>query len=187
MNKDWNDENGNRCFRETGRRLASSAPGGLSGAGTSHALHCASDAMISVQQEPVGQTSVSKERQLCVLLVDDDGGIRSLLAEVLERLGHRVITASNGMRAVELFTQRKDEIGLVLMDYFMPGMDGGQAYKWIHELKPTIKVIIMSTVESLRLRQIFAREAITAYLHKPLQVAEVEYAIQKVMPKKISP
>jgi hypothetical protein len=45
----------------------------------------------------------------------------------------------------------------------------------------------MSTVESLRLRQIFAREAITAYLHKPLQIAEVEYAIQKVMPKKISP
>lgn len=141
-----------------------------------------SDAMTSVTQEGVIASSVSVGMPPCILLVDDDGGILSVLTELLGRFGLRIITASSPVKALDIFAQHQSEIAVVLMDYFMPVLDGGQVYDRMRHMKPSIKVIIMSTLNSLQLRQVFARRAISGYLTKPLQLSELEYAISKVLP-----
>jgi PAS domain S-box-containing protein len=85
----------------------------------------------------------SKNNEL-VLVVDDEEGMRELGRELLEDSHYRVLTASNGAEAVELVRQRGEEIALVILDLVMPGMDGGQAFLQIRQIKPEQKVFFCS-------------------------------------------
>jgi two-component system cell cycle sensor histidine kinase/response regulator CckA len=59
-----------------------------------------------------------------VLLVEDDPGVRQVLAYGLEQEGYFVYTAGNGRDALALFDKRRDEISAVITDLIMPGMGG---------------------------------------------------------------
>jgi two-component system cell cycle sensor histidine kinase/response regulator CckA len=117
---------------------------------------------------------------LRILVVDDDDGFRSALRQVLESDGHKVTTASSGTKALELYGQHKNEIDVVLLDYYMPELDGAQTFEWMRRMKPSIKVIVISGADALELRQLHAKHAINGYLRKPLLIPELEYVIRKV-------
>jgi CheY-like chemotaxis protein len=74
-----------------------------------------------------------------VLIVDDEESMQELGRELLEEHGYTVLIASTGQEAVDLFRQRGDEIGLVVLDLVMPGMDGGQTYLELKRLQPDLK------------------------------------------------
>lgn len=68
---------------------------------------------------------------LTVLIAEDSAADRMLLASIVRRQGHKVLTASNGLEAVEVF--ERDRPQLVLMDALMPVMDGFQAAQRIKQ------------------------------------------------------
>jgi two-component system cell cycle sensor histidine kinase/response regulator CckA len=140
-----------------------------------------------VQQSDRGVTGSSLQVRLRILVVDDNHEFRCIIKELLEQHGHLVMTASSGAKGLEVFTAKKDEIDVVLLDYFMPAMDGAQTFEWLRKIKPTVKVLIVSGAEELRLRQIHARHAIDGYIRKPLLVEEVLHVIRKVMMKPTRP
>ncbi|WP_277590610.1 ATP-binding SpoIIE family protein phosphatase [Pseudomonas chlororaphis] len=74
----------------------------------------------------------SSEAPLCVLIAEDGTSDRLLLSSIVRRQGHKVLTASNGAEAVELFIQQRPH--LVLMDAMMPVMDGFEAARQIKHL-----------------------------------------------------
>jgi PAS domain S-box-containing protein len=76
-----------------------------------------------------------------LLVVDDEEAIRNLLADALVGQGYRVLTASNGLEAVQLFRRQPTEIRLLLTDCDMPVMDGHQAIKQIRQICPDLPVI----------------------------------------------
>ena len=91
-------------------------------------------------------------RPLRILLAEDGAADRKLLAALVARLGHQVITASNGQEAVALFSQERPQ--LVLMDALMPVMDGFEATRRIKaqagdELVPVIFLTSMSEQDAL--------------------------------------
>ena len=91
-------------------------------------------------------------RRLCILLAEDGAADRMLLAAIVARKGHRVITAANGAEAVELF--RRERPHLVLMDALMPVMDGFEAARQIkqlagNELVPIIFLTSLTEGEAL--------------------------------------
>ena len=57
-----------------------------------------------------------------ILIADDEDGVRSYLAEALEREGHTILPASDGAQAAQLLD--REGVDLVLSDLKMPGMDG---------------------------------------------------------------
>ena len=63
--------------------------------------------------------------RLSILIAEDNAADRMLLSTIVNRQGHRVLTASNGLEAVALFEQERPQ--LVLMDALMPLMDGFEA------------------------------------------------------------
>lgn len=107
-----------------------------------------------------------------VLAIDDSDGFRTMITEMLEPMGFDVKTAANPVKALELFTQEKDSYKLVILDYYMPQLDGAKTFEWLRKLNPDVKVIICSGAEELRLRQIQAQHKIDGYLHKPFRVQE---------------
>ena len=79
-----------------------------------------------------------------VLLVDDAAFMRMRCAKVLNKLGHTVVEAENGLQALDVFDREKPE--LVLLDITMPEMDGIEALKAIKQRVPTAKVAMVSAM-----------------------------------------
>lgn len=73
-----------------------------------------------------------------ILLADDTRANQQLLARLLRDRGHLVVTANNGMEAVELFEAQSElkPFDLVILDLEMPIMDGWQAAKEMRKLDP---------------------------------------------------
>jgi CheY-like chemotaxis protein len=87
-----------------------------------------------------------------ILLVEDELDLLSLTRDILERYGYRVITAPNGMAAVKIWIERRDEIDLLLTDMRMPeGISGHELAERLLLDKPTLKVVYVSgySVESI--------------------------------------
>ncbi|MBV4490562.1 fused response regulator/phosphatase [Pseudomonas oryzicola] len=72
------------------------------------------------------------EQALTVLIAEDGAADRLLLAQIVRRQGHQVVTAENGEQAVALFIERRPQ--LVLLDALMPVMDGFEAARQIKAL-----------------------------------------------------
>jgi two-component system cell cycle sensor histidine kinase/response regulator CckA len=79
-----------------------------------------------------------------ILLVDDEQHVRDLTAALLVRAGYRVLTASDGAEAFNLFVQRCHEISLVISDTRMPRLNGRQLAHGLRRIYPTVKILAMS-------------------------------------------
>ncbi len=79
-----------------------------------------------------------------VLVVDDEPSVRKMAEVTLERYGYKVLTASNGKEAVEVYTKRAADISLVILDLAMPVMSGEEAAVQLHALRPDLKIVISS-------------------------------------------
>ena len=118
-----------------------------------------------------------------VLAIDDNEEFRTLISELLEPFGFEVIAVANPVKALEKFTREKDKFQLVLLDYYMPQLDGAKTFEWLKKLNPDVKVIIVSGAEELRLRQILSQHQIDGYIRKPFRIQEALHIIRHVMGK----
>lgn len=77
-----------------------------------------------------------------ILSVDDEPAILFTRALLLQQAGYGVLNASDGTEAMSVFVDYP--VGLVLLDYEMPGMDGGMIACAMKAAKPEVPVIIVS-------------------------------------------
>src|SRR3990172_6178954 len=77
-----------------------------------------------------------------ILLVDDDAEYLEATGLLLEREGHRVLMATNGPAALELL--RENQVDLLLLDYFMPGMTGEQVVVKLRQFNPYVQIILQT-------------------------------------------
>jgi PAS domain S-box-containing protein len=95
----------------------------------------------SAQEETAPRTAVSAGRNLVILTVDDDPLVALNTSALLEELGHKVYSASSGMRALEIL-RREESIDLLITDQAMPGMTGSELVGKIRTEKPELPVIL---------------------------------------------
>jgi CheY-like chemotaxis protein len=79
-----------------------------------------------------------------ILLVDDEESIRDFATALLNNFGYKVITASNGTEALEIYQREGHSISLTILDLIMPVMDGRKCLAEILRIDPHAKVIIAS-------------------------------------------
>jgi nitrogen-specific signal transduction histidine kinase len=79
-----------------------------------------------------------------ILMVDDEELLLTMGEMVLTSFGYRVLTAISGQRALELFTENKGRIDLVLTDLVMPKMSGRELVEQLRRLAPKLRVICSS-------------------------------------------
>ncbi|EJL99350.1 PAS domain S-box [Pseudomonas sp. GM102] len=104
---------------------------------------------------PIEEAAMSRVPRLCVLVVDDDSLVLTSTSLLLEDLGHRVISASSGAQALELFDS-EPAIDLVITDMAMPKMNGEQLAQIIRNIRPQLP-IILATGYAERLEGLAAR------------------------------
>ncbi len=83
------------------------------------------------------------QREL-ILLIDDDKEISELAGTMLTDQGYRVILAKDGFEALRIYQQIGKEIGLVILDFFLPIMDGDAVFDELRALNPEISVVLSS-------------------------------------------
>jgi CheY-like chemotaxis protein len=77
-----------------------------------------------------------------ILVVDDDAAVQATIRIVLERAGHSVAIAGDGHKALAVF--ETGNFDLVFLDIFMPGMDGFETMRLIHDQRPLVPIIVIS-------------------------------------------
>ena len=77
-----------------------------------------------------------------ILVVDDDTAVQATVRLLLERAGHSVVTAGDGRKGIALF--EAGDFDLLFLDIFMPGMDGFETMRLVHQRKPRIPIIVIS-------------------------------------------
>ena len=98
------------------------------------------------QPEPASAASsgsAESNSQHCILLVDDDHSVREVTAQMLEDLGFTVIAADSGDDALQLLTQGA-EVDLLLADFAMPGMNGGELARAVRVRHPELPVVFVT-------------------------------------------
>jgi CheY-like chemotaxis protein len=79
-----------------------------------------------------------------ILLVDDEAEISELASEMLTDEGYKVILAKDGFEALRIYQQIGGKIGLVILDFFLPVMDGDAVFDELRALNPNINVVLSS-------------------------------------------
>jgi CheY-like chemotaxis protein len=77
-----------------------------------------------------------------ILIVDDDSAVQATIRLLLERAGHSVVVADDGRKGLAIF--ETGEFDLLFLDIFMPGMDGFETMRLIHQQQPLIPIIVIS-------------------------------------------
>ena len=119
---------------------------------------------------------------MMILLVDDDPAICDLAADVLRTQGFSVLTAQSGLEAVSIWQSHRGEIGLLITDMSMPGMDGQNLATHLAADNCGIRVLFMSGEYWADLDNY--REA--AFLAKPFMPATLLAEVERLMPREAS-
>jgi CheY-like chemotaxis protein len=85
---------------------------------------------------------VEKAALAKILVVDDDVAVQATIRILLERAGHSVDAASDGRKGLVLF--EAGDFDLLFLDIFMPGMDGLETMRLIHQQRPLTPIIVIS-------------------------------------------
>src|SRR3954470_8443984 len=115
-----------------------------------------------------------------ILLVDDEPGMLRYIKTLLEVDEHKVETASTGEEALERVTKGLQP-DLVLLDVLMPGIDGLQTLEQLREMRPGMKVVMLSCVSDTRKVVQAIRLGAHDYLTKPFQKAELDTVIDQCL------
>ena len=111
-------------------------------------------------------------KKCSVLLVDDEPGMTETLSDIFIEMGHEVAVAKDGPEAVRLVQERR--YGLALIDIMMPGMNGIEVLKKVKEVRPAIKVVMMTAFALDELIEEARSLGAVDVLFKPLQIEKLK-------------
>lgn len=117
-----------------------------------------------------------------VLVVDDEARMRKLIKDFLVQKEFMVLEAEDGEKALEIFNEKENEIGLILLDVMMPKLDG---WSVLRQIRQTSKVpIMMLTARGEEQDELFGFElGVDEYISKPFSpkilVARVEAILKR--------
>ncbi len=121
-------------------------------------------------------------RRLHILLVEDNPVNQKLAVKILEQMGHTVVTASNGLQALEMFGQTR--FNVILMDVQMPQMDGFGATKAIRDKELIdgghIPIIAMTARAMIGDREKCISAGMDDYISKPINRKELMEILEKI-------
>jgi PAS domain S-box-containing protein len=127
------------------------------------------------------RTCVPKEGGGTVLLVDDDEFVRMTTGALLQMMGFGVVTARDGVEALELFHEHRAQVRCVITDLSMPRMDGWAILKELRQLEPALPVILASGYDQGHVRSGLETDQPHAFLQKPFGLEDLRQALGQAL------
>jgi len=108
-------------------------------------------------------------RRATILVADDDHAVQIIARMALERAGHRVLIATDGPEAIDLFRAAGGAVDLVVLDLSMPRMSGRQTFDELAAIDPAVRVVISSGFSRNDAGAGFEDLPIAGWLQKPFR------------------
>lgn len=118
-----------------------------------------------------------------ILLVDDEEQIRDFAKQALMKFGYQVLTAASGEQALEIYSNNRSNIQLIIMDIGMPGMGGHKCLIELIRMDPSVKVLVASGYSINGQLKITLEAGAAGYVGKPYQLADLLNKVRAVLDK----
>ena len=116
-----------------------------------------------------------------ILLVEDEDGVLNIGRAMLESLGYRVLTATNGKDALRVYRVHQKEIAAVLTDMVMPQMGGQMLCRVLKQTNPEVKVLLMSGYSMNQDVIRLLADDVKAFLQKPFDLNGLGQAVREAL------
>jgi len=118
-----------------------------------------------------------------VLVVEDEEGVREVVSRMLERLGFAVVTAEDGVAALESMHREPEDLAAVLLDLSMPRMSGQEALGHLKALRPEVPVVLMSgyTEQEVASKLVHDSGGAAAFLQKPFLPEDLASVLRRAV------
>lgn len=123
-----------------------------------------------VRFAPPAEASLPWRASGTILIVDDEKSIRNIAGGMAEHVGFSVLTAEDGLRAIELLELHREKITCVLLDLTMPRMDGEQTFRELHRICPGLPVILSSGYAEEEVARRFEGRRVAGFIQKPYRL-----------------
>ena len=138
---------------------------------------------------PLAQQQISQVQELdtsvpgegVVLVVDDEQLLQMVASKMLGDLGYEVLTASDGLEAIEVYRRERGRIDVVLLDMMMPRMNGQDCFVALQRIDPEVCVVAASGFSCPDELQKMSSLGLTAQLSKPYQRADLSRAVSNAI------
>jgi PAS domain S-box-containing protein len=137
-----------------------------------------------ISDRKVEGTSEAALGDLCsgvVLVVDDDEYVRRGVRCALVARGYTVLSADDGRRAVDLFSEGGRQIDLVILDVAMPGMGGEETLRALRAFRPDVKVLLSTGYPKEEAAHWFWADGVTGFLRKPYDPEELVVEVNRLL------
>lgn len=132
---------------------------------------------VDTQRLPEGQGET-------ILLVEDEKSVREVGQQMLEKLNYRVLVASNGKEALQVFKSYQDKISLILADIVMPDMNGEELFREINQIAPQVKIIFVSGYSMETEVEKLKAEGLFGYIQKPFSLEILAHKVHQALSAK---
>jgi two-component system, cell cycle sensor histidine kinase and response regulator CckA len=117
-----------------------------------------------------------------ILLVEDEAGLRSVVARSLRMLGYRVLEATDALEAIGIWNEQRGGFDLLLSDICLPGSINGMALgQRLRGLKPTLKIILSTGFNSETTTEALPNQGPMLCLQKPYEMKVLSKAVRNCL------
>jgi CheY-like chemotaxis protein len=131
---------------------------------------------------PAENLELPKGNGELVLVVDDEAQILETTKISLETYNYKVLTASDGIEALAVYAQHKDEISVVLVDMMMPSLDGAATIGALQKMNSRVLIIAVSGLVASD--KLAGAKGVKAFLSKPYMTKELLQALHSILYQK---
>lgn len=118
-----------------------------------------------------------------ILIVDDEKDFTDMMTDFLFMHGYNPIAANSGRDAINIFRDQKDDIGLVILDIMMPGMDGGEVFEALRDVSNKLKVVLCSGYSDEGKAKNIMDKGACAFIQKPYSSQNLLKTIDELLRK----
>ena len=152
------------------------------GQGTSFELYLPAIPDVMVEESsPFPQGSILTKGSETILVVDDEEIIRQLGADILEDEGYKVLMASRGEEAIQIYQENREDIALVVLDVVMPGLGGRETFLKLKNINPKIKVLLSSGYSTNEEVGGILKEGVGGFVQKPYRDEELIGKVREIL------
>jgi PAS domain S-box-containing protein len=119
--------------------------------------------------------------QPLVLVIDDELPVRDAVTDILDLEGLPVLTAPDGHAGIELYRQRQADIGLILLDLSMPGLNGEETFRELRQINARVHVLLSSGYSQDEVTARFAGLNDVGFIQKPYDAEQLVAMIKRYL------